>query len=88
MTDYMKMWILIETFKDFHHARRRTIGYCSNHVKRVSTPQVFPNNVTLLFPVIVPGSGFHNGPPEGRSDETRWCPEGGSNSHSLARTGF
>jgi hypothetical protein len=30
----MKGRRLIETFKDFHHSRRRTIGYCSNHVKR------------------------------------------------------
>ena len=35
MTDNMKMRILNETFKDFHHARRRTIGYCSIHVKGV-----------------------------------------------------
>jgi hypothetical protein len=55
MTDDMKVRILIETFKEFHHARRRTIGYCSNHVKRVGSPPVFPNNVTLLFPLIVLG---------------------------------
>jgi hypothetical protein len=84
----MKVRILIETFKEFHHARRRTIGYCSNHVKRVSTPLVFPHNVTLLFPRSSWGSGFQSGPTEGRSNGTRWCPEGGSNSHSLARTGF
>ena len=33
MTDDQKMRVLNETFKDFHHARRRTIGYCWIHVK-------------------------------------------------------
>jgi hypothetical protein len=55
MTDDMKVRILIETFKEFHHARRRTIGYCSNHVKGVGSPPVFPNNVTFLFPLIALG---------------------------------
>ena len=49
MTDNVKIRILNETFKDFHHARRRTIGYCSIHVKGGSS-----THPTTTVPPLVP----------------------------------
>jgi hypothetical protein len=58
MTNEMKVRILIETVKDFHHARRRTIGHCSNHVKRVSSPPGFPNMLPSIYLDLTGGSEF------------------------------
>ena len=54
MTDDMKMRILNETFKDFHHARRRTIGYCWAHVKGGRPPLVRTSSSLPMSTITLP----------------------------------